>query len=181
MRKIILVLCFAVLSIAVVCYAGGRGGSSKSSSSSSHSGKVHVDGYYRKDGTYVRPYDRNYPGQGPSGDSSTPNSSPSLPSSSSTSSSYSGRNLSSNYGYSTRNYSYRFYHSSGYIGSRDTNGRIARSESAKREFMRETGYPHGRPGYVVDHIIPLKRGGSDTPSNMQWQTVEAAKAKDKWE
>lgn len=34
---------------------------------------------------------------------------------------------------------------------------------------------------VVDHIIPLKRGGSDAPSNMQWQTIEAAKAKDKIE
>jgi 5-methylcytosine-specific restriction endonuclease McrA len=44
-----------------------------------------------------------------------------------------------------------------------------------------TGYPHGRPGYVVDHIIPLKHGGADAPSNMQWQTIAEAKAKDKWE
>jgi 2',3'-cyclic-nucleotide 2'-phosphodiesterase (5'-nucleotidase family) len=44
-----------------------------------------------------------------------------------------------------------------------------------------TGYPHGRPGYVVDHIVALKHGGADAPSNMQWQTVEEAKAKDKWE
>jgi hypothetical protein len=47
--------------------------------------------------------------------------------------------------------------------------------------MQMTGYPHGRPGYVVDHVKPLKRGGSDSPSNMQWQTKQAAKAKDKWE
>ena len=46
--------------------------------------------------------------------------------------------------------------------------------------MRETGYPHGRSG-VVDHIIPLKRGGADAPSNMQWQTKADAKAKDRWE
>jgi hypothetical protein len=32
-----------------------------------------------------------------------------------------------------------------------------------------------------DHIVPLKRGGCDCPSNMQWQTREEAKAKDKWE
>jgi len=34
---------------------------------------------------------------------------------------------------------------------------------------------------MVDHIQPLKRGGADDPSNMQWQTVEDAKAKDRWE
>ncbi len=56
-----------------------------------------------------------------------------------------------------------------------------RSSSARREFMRETGYPHGRPGYVIDHVVALKRGGADSPSNMQWQTKAEAKAKDKWE
>jgi hypothetical protein len=56
-----------------------------------------------------------------------------------------------------------------------------RSSSAKHEFMRQTGYPHGRPGYVVDHIRALKRGGADAPSNMQWQTRAEARAKDKWE
>jgi hypothetical protein len=44
-----------------------------------------------------------------------------------------------------------------------------------------TAYPHGRPGYVVDHIKPLACGGADAPSNMQWQTIAAAKAKDKVE
>src|SRR5216683_7638817 len=34
----------------------------------------------------------------------------------------------------------------------------------------ETGYPHGRKGYVVDHVKPLACGGVDAPSNMQWQS-----------
>jgi hypothetical protein len=33
-------------------------------------------------------------------------------------------------------------------------------------------------GYVVDHVVPLKRGGADTPGNMAWQTTAGAKAKD---
>jgi hypothetical protein len=47
--------------------------------------------------------------------------------------------------------------------------------------MKRSGFPRGRPGYVVDHIVPLACGGADSPSNMQWQTVAAAKAKDKVE
>jgi 5-methylcytosine-specific restriction endonuclease McrA len=39
----------------------------------------------------------------------------------------------------------------------------------------------GCPGYVVDHVVPLKRGGADAPSNMQWQTVQAGKEKDRVE
>jgi hypothetical protein len=30
-------------------------------------------------------------------------------------------------------------------------------------------------------IAPLKTGGCDGPANMQWQTKEEAKAKDRWE
>jgi hypothetical protein len=65
--------------------------------------------------------------------------------------------------------------------SRDSHGRIARSSKAKREFEKESGYPHGRPGYVIDHRVPLANGGADAPGNMQWQTKAEAKAKDKWE
>jgi hypothetical protein len=64
---------------------------------------------------------------------------------------------------------------------RDSHGRIKRSSEEKKKFERESGYPHGRPGYVVDHIIPLSQGGRDDPSNMQWQTKEEAKAKDRTE
>lgn len=64
---------------------------------------------------------------------------------------------------------------------RDDYGRIKRSRAAVRQYKKQTGYPSGKPGYVIDHIIPLKRGGCDTPSNMQWQTVDQAREKDKYE
>ena len=64
---------------------------------------------------------------------------------------------------------------------RDAHGKIQRSEVAKRDFMKQSGYPNGRPGYVVDHIVPLAKGGKDTPSNMQWQTTAEARAKDRVE
>jgi len=31
------------------------------------------------------------------------------------------------------------------------------------------------PGYIIDHITPLKRGGADAPGNMQWETIREAK------
>jgi hypothetical protein len=71
--------------------------------------------------------------------------------------------------------------------TRDTKGRIARSSAARRDFQKSHPCPSTAktsgacPGYVVDHVVPLKRGGADSPSNMQWQTVQAAKAKDKIE
>ena len=64
---------------------------------------------------------------------------------------------------------------------RDAHGKIQRSEVAKHDFMKQSGYPHGRHGYVVDHITPLAKGGKDVPSNMQWQTLAEARAKDKVE
>ena len=76
------------------------------------------------------------------------------------------------------NYS-RSYSTPGVV--RDSHGRIKRSSSARYAFMKQTGYPHGRKGYIIDHIKPLKEGGCDCPENMQWQTIQDAKAKDKWE
>jgi hypothetical protein len=67
------------------------------------------------------------------------------------------------------------------VTARDGHGRIKRSAAARRTFERQSGYPKGRPGYVVDHIQPLACGGADVPSNMQWQTAAEGAAKDKWE
>ncbi|MGZ5583988.1 MAG: HNH endonuclease signature motif containing protein [Usitatibacter sp.] len=70
---------------------------------------------------------------------------------------------------------------------RDSHGKIARSGRARGEFKKSHPCPStgrssgGCPGYVIDHVTPLKRGGADAPGNMQWQTKAAAKEKDKWE
>jgi hypothetical protein len=62
-----------------------------------------------------------------------------------------------------------------------------RSYHAIKQFKLEHPCPaNGRykgrcPGYVIDHVKPLACGGLDSPKNMQWQSVEDAKQKDKWE
>lgn len=53
-----------------------------------------------------------------------------------------------------------------------------RHASVHKKFLVMTGYPHGRPGYVVDHIVPLCACGLDTVENMQWQTATDAAIKD---
>jgi len=60
-------------------------------------------------------------------------------------------------------------------------GRFKRSDRERHRFLKMTGYPAGRPGWIVDHIIPLKRGGADVAENMQWQTLADAAAKDRVE
>jgi len=70
---------------------------------------------------------------------------------------------------------------------RDAHGKLSRSAQQKSAFKKShpcpsTGKSTGScPGYVVDHKVALKRGGADVPQNMQWQTKQAAKAKDKVE
>jgi hypothetical protein len=70
---------------------------------------------------------------------------------------------------------------------RDAHGNLARSSEQKTAFKKShpcpaTGKSTGAcPGYVIDHKVALKRGGADQPQNMQWQTKQAAKAKDKVE
>ena len=127
-------------------------------------GSVHVHGYTTRSGHYVAPYTR-----------SAPHSSFTLPG-------HEGRSTSRPTSVST--------HPSTRAAAgvtRDSHGHIKRSEVAKRDFERHnpcpsTGKTSGAcPGYVVDHTVPLKRGGADDPSNMQWQTKDAAKEKDRWE
>jgi len=65
--------------------------------------------------------------------------------------------------------------------SRDKHGRIARSHAAKKEFLRQQGWPNGRPGYHVDHTVPLACGGADTPGNMNLMPLEQKRLKDKVE
>ena len=65
--------------------------------------------------------------------------------------------------------------------------KINRSAAERNAFQREhpcpaNGAARGKcPGWVIDHVKALACGGADKPSNMQWQTVQAAKEKDKWE
>lgn len=62
-----------------------------------------------------------------------------------------------------------------------------RSSTAVRQFKAQnpcpaTGQAKGPcPGFVVDHREPLCAGGDDAPHNMQWQTVDDAKVKDRAE
>src|SRR5437773_11263059 len=118
-------------------------------------GGVHVHGYTTRSGHYVAPYTRSAPSTGRG------THAPSLHSHTPTRTALGG--------------------------SRDSHGRIKRSEVSKRDFERHHPCPSSGktsgacPGYVIDHVVPLKRGGADAPGNMQWQTKEAAKTKDRWE
>ena len=70
-----------------------------------------------------------------------------------------------------------------------TDAKQVRSYQEKAEFMRHHPCPstgkvkvrNGCKGYIIDHINPLACGGEDKTYNMQWQTKEEAKLKDKWE
>ena len=70
---------------------------------------------------------------------------------------------------------------------RDKPGRIAHSAVAKDQFKWQqlflsTGKSKGAcPGYVIDPVVPLKRGGKVASENKQWQMKEVAKVKDRTE
>lgn len=176
-----LIALLLVLSIHGAAFGRGGGGGHSSHGYTGYSGSQHVSGYTRRDGTYVSPYTRSAPDGFRSNNLG-----------------YSGSGYSASHGSGTGNERATYddvksqLHPSPqptYSGSiaRDGNGKILRSQEAKSDFKRQqpcpsTGATSGAcPGYVIDHITPLKRGGPDAPSNMQWQTTTEAKAKDRWE
>jgi hypothetical protein len=191
-----------ILSLPALARGGHGGPHAGGHQAEPSAGTVHVNGYYRRDGTYVQPYDRAAPGEG------QPEMSNTLAGFSEPSAVL-GPNLLDDpharvvvlHGGSYRQtkgepevrgrlvifsdpqaHLYSLPLSSvDLTATRDANGRINRSQAARRRFMQETGYPNGRPGWVIDHVCPLRCGGADDPSNMQWQTVSAAREKDQVE
>ncbi len=60
---------------------------------------------------------------------------------------------------------------------RDSRGRIERSSSERQKFLKSQGLTHTPPGYQVDHIVPLSKGGQDKASNMQLIPKDSPKEK----
>jgi hypothetical protein len=58
-----------------------------------------------------------------------------------------------------------------------------RSTTQRDRFMRLTGFDprKGRPGWIINHMRPLRCHGADLPSNMMWQDSASAHATDKVE
>lgn len=53
------------------------------------------------------------------------------------------------------------------VVKRTSKGKIARSQAERTKFLRSLGYKRVPPGYEVDHIVPLYKGGADRSYNMQ--------------
>jgi hypothetical protein len=60
---------------------------------------------------------------------------------------------------------------------RNYHGAVVRSMTRRRKFLLMIGQADGKlpDGFVVNHIVPLRCGGCDLPSNMELMTVEAWK------
>src|SRR5437879_1241611 len=136
----------ASFALVAPAYAQHGHGGGHVSSPRSGSGSVHVRGYTSRSGKTVQPYTRNAPGAGRS-KASAPRASMSTRS----------PRVSSLHPTSPR--SPAVTHPRATMpttpGARTSRGRIQRSEKVKEDFMRRTGHPHGWPGHVVDHRIPL--------------------------
>src|SRR5437762_8039909 len=69
----------------------------------------------------------------------------------------------------------------------DAQDHYNRSRAVEAEFQHLKPCPSTEqttgpcPGFVKDHIWPLGCGGPDTVENLQWQTIDEAKAKDRLE
>jgi len=63
----------------------------------------------------------------------------------------------------------------------DVDADTCRSAKVKHSFDIYKGYPHGRKGFVVDHICALECGGLDAIVNMQYQDQADSLLKDRWE
>jgi 5-methylcytosine-specific restriction endonuclease McrA len=62
---------------------------------------------------------------------------------------------------------------------RDSHGKIRRSREAVDKFKHANPKPPGCDRCQVDHVVPLGKGGADTPSNMQWLPKEQHQDKTK--
>lgn len=51
-------------------------------------------------------------------------------------------------------------------------GKIYRDYKAVQEFKRLNAKPDDGRSYDIEHIIPLRDGGTDEPSNMRWRPTE---------
>jgi hypothetical protein len=178
MRKLLIAAFAIILAIGGAGPAAARkpAGSSAGSHSSSTAPKVHVRGYTRKDGTYVAPHDRAYPGTG--SHSYTPKSLGTVPHLAPPAGGGPTGRTSTPYSSGTHSLSGL---------QRDSHGKIKRSGAAKDSFKRlhpcpATGRSSGPcPEYIIDHIVPLCASGPDAAYNMQWQTTVQSKEKDRWE
>lgn len=50
--------------------------------------------------------------------------------------------------------------------------KVKRSSKNRSDFLKSKGYTKTPKGYEVDHIKPLSKRGTDSPSNMQLITKE---------
>lgn len=181
----------------------GRGSSSGSTRTGSKvsSGSVHVRGYFRKDGTYVRSYDRSAPGQTSPLLGHTPSNatSPKLTESlrpvfghgvldkqetrvlvlldgslqrTTGAPVAKGRTV---VFHDQQNHLYSVPASSvDLAATQEANSSIEKSQAVRQVFMVRSGFPQGRPGAVIGYLVPLECGGADEPSNMRWESVGEA-------
>lgn len=168
---------FTIFLIAfALSFSLGLDASQKGGKSGGGSKPVHVKGYTKKDGTYVAPHDRKAPETKTGETTSTARRQAKAGARAGTAVAAAAASAAKEPAVKSTSTS-----SSAAAVARNEKGRIQRSAAARHAFARQTGYPSGRPGYVIDHVVPLACGGKDAPENMQWQTIAEGKAKDRTE